>query len=101
MIERSFLRIQVAWAEQDAVGSILCQPLQELECFLKLLLLVNGKLLGDGCGEPVQSRSPALLYPFQAFGGERHQRLPAVGGVGRATDEAGYLQGRNDSAHGL
>src|SRR3984885_14170549 len=84
-----------------AVGSILSQPRKQFECRLKLLLLVNGKLLGDGRGEPVLSRGPALLNPLQALGRERHQSLPPVARVRCTTDQAGLLQRRNDSAHGL
>src|ERR1035437_2928389 len=64
--------------KQDAVGSIVNKPRKQFECRLKLLLLVNRKLLRDGRCEPVLSRGPALLKPLQAFGGERHQSLPPV-----------------------
>src|SRR5580704_2657724 len=86
---------------QFIMRSLLYQPRKQFECTLKLLLLLSGKLLRDGGGEPVLSRGPAVLKRLQAFGRERHQSLPSVARVRSATHQAGFLQRRNDSAHGL
>ena len=96
------LRYKVAMGKkQDAVGSIFNKSRKQLECCLKLLLLLSRQLLRDGRGEPVLSRSPALLKHLQAFRRERHQGLTSVHGVRSTADQSGLFERRNDSAHGL